>query len=554
VAGLGPPAAPPRAGRLRRLVAPRLPAPDDRWAAAGFAAVLVGAFGVYWVMGGRYYWFHQDDWRFLVERQGGGLDGLLAPHNEHWSTVPILVYRALYRLVGMTTYRPYQTGTILLHLGTAVLLRAVVRRAGVRPWLATASVAGYVLLAGIAWQNIMWGFQIGFVGALLLGLAHLLLVDHDGGLDRRDAAGLACACVGLMCAGVAVTMVGVVGLATLLRRGWRVALVHVAPPAALYLGWLAGWGHEGLPDDRAGPSGIASFTSTGLTTSLRALTGGWALAAVLGAVGLGGLALAVVTRSGGERRRLIPPVALAVGAVAFFAVAGAGRYETFGATFARVPRYLHLGVALLVPALAVAADAIARRQRLLLPVLAVPFLLGAPENIRLLRPQNGFPVGNSALMLTLPEVPLAAMVPRDTVPVDTDEYRVVTIGWLLDRRADGRLPTLGYRSTRARDAATLALATSHRPLEPVPRCPVITDPVEVELRVGDSLWFTNGVNLQLRDRATGELGPKVFFSRGRPAERIDVRYGGPFTVVVTPLSRAPSTLCVRQVAPAPAPG
>ena len=44
---------------------------------------------------------------------------------------------------------------------------------------------------------------------------------------------------GLLCSGVAVTMVIVVGIAMLLRRGWRIALLHTAPLGAAYLLWWA---------------------------------------------------------------------------------------------------------------------------------------------------------------------------------------------------------------------------------------------------------------------------------------------------------------------------
>jgi hypothetical protein len=69
----------------------------------------------------------------------------LSPHNEHWSTLPILVYRMLWRFFGLRTYVPYKLITILLHLTTAVLLRVVMRRAGVNPWIATAAASLFAL-------------------------------------------------------------------------------------------------------------------------------------------------------------------------------------------------------------------------------------------------------------------------------------------------------------------------------------------------------------------------------------------------------------------------
>ena len=67
------------------------------------------------------------------------------------------------------------------------------------------------------------GDNIGFVAALVLGLVQLLLADHDGRVDRRDGLGLLAGFAGLLCSSVALTMIAVVGLATLARRSWRAA-------------------------------------------------------------------------------------------------------------------------------------------------------------------------------------------------------------------------------------------------------------------------------------------------------------------------------------------
>jgi hypothetical protein len=46
----------------------------------------------------RHQWFSGDEWDFLVRRGvfGHSEIGLLEPHNEHWSTFPVLISRALF--------------------------------------------------------------------------------------------------------------------------------------------------------------------------------------------------------------------------------------------------------------------------------------------------------------------------------------------------------------------------------------------------------------------------------------------------------------------------
>src|SRR5664279_5712238 len=59
-------------------------------------------------------WFFYDEWDFISSR---GLHhpalGLFAPHNEHWSTLPILSYRVL--LTRLHTYLPYLLVLFLVH-------------------------------------------------------------------------------------------------------------------------------------------------------------------------------------------------------------------------------------------------------------------------------------------------------------------------------------------------------------------------------------------------------------------------------------------------------
>src|SRR5438128_11177787 len=123
----------------------------------------------------------------------------------------------MWSLFGLGIYRPYLAFVVVLHLVVAGLLRAVMRRAGVSPWLATTAAAAYTFF-GPGWHNIEEAFQITIVGALAFGLTHLLLADHDGPIDRRDWIGLGAGFCGLMCSGVGVTLVIVVGAAALLRR------------------------------------------------------------------------------------------------------------------------------------------------------------------------------------------------------------------------------------------------------------------------------------------------------------------------------------------------
>ena len=173
-------------------------------------------------------WFYLDEWDFLADRTAFNVGDLFRAHNEHWVTLPVLAYRGLWWVFGLNSYRPYQVVIILLHLLAAFLVRSVMRRVGVRPWTATV-VASVLVFFGSGYQNIVLPFQMTLVGALVFGLVYLLLATHDGPFDRRDLFGWLAGLASIMCSGVGVSMVIAVGLAVLLMRGWRLALVHTVP-------------------------------------------------------------------------------------------------------------------------------------------------------------------------------------------------------------------------------------------------------------------------------------------------------------------------------------
>jgi hypothetical protein len=73
----------------------------------------------------------------------------------------------------------------LAHVGTAVLLRMVMMRLGVRGWIATAAALAF-LFFGWGRENIVFGFQVSLTGSVLCGLALFLLAEGPRSVTRRD--------------------------------------------------------------------------------------------------------------------------------------------------------------------------------------------------------------------------------------------------------------------------------------------------------------------------------------------------------------------------------
>jgi hypothetical protein len=186
--------------------------------------------------------FFQDSWEFLMNRRGFGADALLEPHNEHIVVLPVAIVQLLLRVFGMSSAGPEFAVLIAMLLVSATLVFVYVRRR-LGEWLGLMA-AVLLLFLGPAWMDLLWPFEIGFVGSVLFGVAMLLA------LDREDERGDAFAC-GFLVLSIAFSSLGFAFAVGALvdvfvvrhRRGWRRVYVAVVP-LLLYAAWFAGWGHE----------------------------------------------------------------------------------------------------------------------------------------------------------------------------------------------------------------------------------------------------------------------------------------------------------------------
>src|ERR1700736_3673022 len=120
-------------------------------------ATLVIAFGILFALN-VHAWFIGDEWDMIVRvTQPLTVHALFVPHNEHWSTVPILIYRVLVDLFGLRTYVPYLFVLFAAHLCLAHLLWRLMRQVGASDACATALAAIFAVL-GAGAQNLTNAF------------------------------------------------------------------------------------------------------------------------------------------------------------------------------------------------------------------------------------------------------------------------------------------------------------------------------------------------------------------------------------------------------------
>jgi hypothetical protein len=364
-----PPGAPPGAeragdspgvGGARRRSLP----PAPRVAAYTHVATLVGAFG-FWLWLDRGLWFFGDEWDFLVQRgMGNGPtnpSSIWFPHNEHWSTLPIVLWRVLFSIFHLGSYWPYLVPLLLAQVAVMHLVWRLCRGAGADPWVSTAAVALLGLL-GAGAEDLTWGFQIGFVASVMFGLLAFNMLDrpsramgparHDPRLVRRDALISLALVASLMCSTIGDAMVvgaAVLAWARLPRR--RVFNV-ICPPVAVYGLWFAVVGHLGLAAHSdhvslATVTDVPNYVLTGLSSALGQT---FNLEPAGGAL-LVGLGLWVAYRSRALWRTAPAVLGLCAAAVAFYALAALGRDAS--TVSPSVSRYVYVALALLLPALAV---------------------------------------------------------------------------------------------------------------------------------------------------------------------------------------------------------
>jgi len=484
----------------------------DRWSLGVFVVVVVIAVPLLLYLG-RDQWFYRDEW-FVLGDGSESLDGFFDAHNGHWITVVTVVFRVNYALWGLHTYLPYQVPVVLLHVGSAVLLRVVMRRQGVRGWIATAAALVFVFF-GTGSLNIFFGFQISQTGSLFCGLAYLLLADRDGPVDQRDWIALAVGIVGLMTSGIFVAMVVGVGVAALVRRGPLVAAFYTAPLACVYGIWYLLYGREDSILSVSTFREVARFVADQLNGTFTALAqsdlGGLALGlAVLGA-------LAVVLTHALRTHDWLPfalPAGLLTAWAAFASLTAFTRAGAFfGVVSGSSARYLHISAALFLPLIALAAEYLARRNALagVLPVLILG--AGLPGNIDALTHRPASVLGNRSEIVTLAHSEHIDDVSSDRQPLRVGFTRMpITTGWLSREAKAGRIPKPMDETPSLRLRAFGLLALQQLDGEDKRECPRGKERrVELVLAKGERIVFEGDIRIRVR-HGEGQSPPIAFTS------------------------------------------
>ena len=298
-------------------------------------------------------WFYGDDWAYFTIRYfeftgGQKLEALFSPHNEHWVTLPVAIHLVLQRIFGLRTRLPYVGVLALAHATVVYCTSLIVFRSVGRKWLAWSAGVGVVFLSS-GFENLVWTFQITFVGAFALGLVAFLLIDSNQPSNFKDALIGGVGVLALATAGTAVAILFALVALLLIRGQWRRLPLTVGPGLTAFAVWYAIYGRDSVQPNPTNTQrlDVPAYVWRGVSASLDGLAHVPGVATVL--IILIGLAF---IKSSVPRKNYEVPVALAVGGVFFFTLNGLSRVQ-YGIDQAASSRYLYLGVVFFTPIVAV---------------------------------------------------------------------------------------------------------------------------------------------------------------------------------------------------------
>jgi len=186
--------------------------------------------------------FYFDEWDFILAAPDWTWSSYLQPQNEHPVLIPRLIYAALLNTAGLRNYPPYMAVLLLLHAINVVLVFELVRRRNGD--VVGLGAAALLLFLGAGWENLLWAFQMTFVGSVACGLGALLAMELPRSRTSLTVmAALAAASV--MFSGIGLFFVVAAAVRLSVQAARRRDLVWLAPLVVAVAAWYLVFGRSG---------------------------------------------------------------------------------------------------------------------------------------------------------------------------------------------------------------------------------------------------------------------------------------------------------------------
>ena len=312
-----------------------------------FVLLLAAAFG-FLLFIGRFLTFFWDEFSWIYWREDWSFNTLMQPYNEHWSLVPLLIYKVLLATVGLRSYIPYLAVLLLLHVVTVTAIYRFARR-NTAAVLALA-VAAVLLFFGAGYENLLWAAGIFHMSAATTGVWGLVLALDDPPF-RRPWAIAALLVLSVASSGVGLFFLAATGVALIATRERRRQLWIVLPAAITYGAWFVTLGRNAISGGAFTLDALVrvpEFIRSGVAVAVGSLVG---LGPKAGDVLAPLLAVLVVLLFWKQRRINLGVVAGATGLIAQFVLTGLVR-ASFESSLSRYQYVAVLFILIIVVSLA----------------------------------------------------------------------------------------------------------------------------------------------------------------------------------------------------------
>lgn len=386
-----------------------------------------------------------DDWAFIAQPAGSALE----PHMGHLSVTPHLLFRGILAVFGANSSLPFALPMILAHVALVHLVWRACVRVGVEAWTA-ALLSALLMFLGAGGENILWPFQVGFVGAAALALVALVAIDRERLGWRWFTVAAAAAAAAVTFSGTAIPVLGAVAVVAIVRHGWLRAAAVMVPAAAIYGAWMLAIGLD-RPVAPGRAHGAEQLLKDVPRYALRMLTDGLGSVspvAVVGTLGATVLLVWALLTFRSVRGAAAAAYALGLGGVAFALMTAYSRVD-FGMEAADASRYVYLVVFCFAPLAGLAVTRLMTAKGVALRSVTVVLGLLVAYNAALLGAWGVYRarIGNDTEARLSAALALADEYPG-RFPLEVQPYPEwapdVTLGTLIDLGASGRFKPAGF--------------------------------------------------------------------------------------------------------------
>ena len=239
-----------------------------KWFGVGIASLFIG---IYLFSLTAHNTFTFDEWMFFTGRRDWSFHALVANHNGHLSIVPAAIYIAVFKIFGYAHYEVFRLLAVVFHLAVTLLATDRIRRR--HGWFIASAVGVSLALMGGGGENILWGFQIGFIGGLLFFF--IALRSYERSLETTNLAWplltMIAVCLSVGCAGTGIGSILVLFFLTFRTPQWKRLWWVSVVPGILYAMWYVRY--AGSDNTNSAVRAMPPFVANSSSASMSAIFG-----------------------------------------------------------------------------------------------------------------------------------------------------------------------------------------------------------------------------------------------------------------------------------------